>query len=135
MVRSVGGDRAAGRLVETVGDRIVDIRVISKDDVAGPADSRTAKGKDMLVAKCLAAAAAGDVSAYFDLGVAFSTGSHGVTCDLIEAHKWFNLAAAQGHDEAAWCRADVSDEMTAREIAEAQRRAREWLASTARKAA
>ncbi|HEX7711864.1 MAG TPA: hypothetical protein VF418_13105 [Sphingomonadaceae bacterium] len=89
----------------------------------------------MLVAKCLAAAAAGDVSAYFDLGVAFSTGSHGATCDLIEAHKWFNLAAAQGHDEAAWCRADVSEEMTAREIAEAQRRAREWLASTGRKAA
>jgi TPR repeat protein len=89
----------------------------------------------MLVAKCLAAAAAGDVSAYFDLGVAFSTGSHGATCDLVEAHKWFNLAAAQGHDEAAWCRADISEEMTAREIAEAQRRAREWLAAIARKAA
>jgi hypothetical protein len=26
------------------------------------------------------------------------------------------------------CRADISEEMTAREIAEAQRRAREWLA-------
>jgi TPR repeat protein len=113
----------------------VDIRIISEGDGAAPADSRTAKGRDMLVAKCLAAAAAGDVSAYFDLGVAFSTGSHGATCDLIEAHKWFNLAAAQGHDEAAWCRADISDEMTAREIAEAQRRARQWLASTARKAA
>lgn len=113
----------------------MDIRVIRQSDVAGPADSRTAAGRDMLVAKCLAAAAAGDVSAYFDLGVAFSTGSHGAACDLIEAHKWFNLAAAQGHDEAAWCRADISEEMTAREIAEAQRRAREWLAATARKAA
>ncbi|KHS48050.1 SEL1-like repeat protein [Novosphingobium subterraneum] len=82
---------------------------------------------DMLVATCLAAAAAGDTSALFDLGVAYSTGSHGVDCDLIEAHKWFNLAAVGGHDEAAQCRADVSDEMTAREIAEAQRRAREWL--------
>jgi hypothetical protein len=28
---------------------------------------------------------------------------------------------------AAQCRADVADDMTAREIAEAQRRAREWL--------
>lgn len=94
-----------------------------------------ASGEDMLVASCLAAAAQGDVSAYYDLGVAYSTGSHGVDCDLIEAHKWFNLAAAGGHSEAALCRADISDEMTAREVAEAQRRAREWLSATARKAA
>ena len=84
---------------------------------------------DLLVATCLAAAANGDSNALFDLGVAYSTGSQGVDCDLIEAHKWFNLAAVGGHDEAAQCRADVADEMTAREIAEAQRRAREWLRS------
>jgi TPR repeat protein len=99
---------------------------------AQPAACRTA---DTLVARCLAAAAQGDASAYYDLGVAFSTGSHGVACDLIEAHKWFNLAAARGHEEAAWCRADVSDEMTAREIAEAQRRARQWLIDSERRAA
>lgn len=89
-----------------------------------PAD---VSGADMLVARCLAAAADGDTNAYYDLGVAYSTGSHGVDCDLIEAHKWFNLAATRGHEAASWCRADVSDEMTAREISEAQRRAREWL--------
>lgn len=90
---------------------------------------------DMLVATCLAAAAQGDESALYDLGVVYSTGSHGVNCDLIEAHKWFNLAAASGHEEASWCRADISDEMTAREIAEAQRRAREWLSDHSRRAA
>ena len=90
---------------------------------------------DLHVARCLAAAAAGDIAAYYDLGVIFSTGGHGVAADLIEAHKWFNLAAAAGHEEAAWCRADVSDEMTAREIAEAQRRARQWLAEEERRAA
>ena len=90
---------------------------------------------EMLVAHCLAAAAQGDSSALYDLGVAYSTGSHGVGCDLIEAHKWFNLAAAQGHAEASWCRADISDEMTAREIAEAQRRARQWLRDGERRAA
>ncbi|MEL7445407.1 MAG: hypothetical protein AAGK02_06290 [Pseudomonadota bacterium] len=89
----------------------------------------------MMIAQCLAAAAQGEISALFDLGVAFSTGSHGADCDLIEAHKWFNLAAAQGHEEASWCRADISDEMTAREIAEAQRRARQWLAAGSRKVA
>jgi TPR repeat protein len=92
-------------------------------------------GADLLVASCLAAAAQGDLSAYFDLGVAYSTGSHGASCDLIEAHKWFNLAAVNGYDDAAQCRADVSEEMTAREIAEAQRRAREWIAATTRRAA
>lgn len=90
---------------------------------------------DDLVASCLAAAAAGDTDAYFDLGSAFSTGSHGAPFDLIEAHKWFNLAATMGHEEAAMCRADISDEMTAREIAEAQRRAREWIAASTRRAA
>ena len=101
-------------------------------NAARPADSGVV---NLLLAKCLAAAAQGCENAYFDLGVAFSTGSHGATCDLVEAHKWFNLAAARGHEEAAHCRAEVSDEMTAREIAESQRRAREWLSAEARRAA
>lgn len=91
--------------------------------------------ENLLLAACLAAAARGDLSAFFDLGVAFSTGSHGACCDLVEAHKWFNLAAVAGHGEAQVCRAEIAEEMTAREIAEAQRRAREWLCATTRKAA
>jgi TPR repeat protein len=83
----------------------------------------------------LAGAAQGQVGACFDLGVAFSTGSNGAACDLIEAHKWFNLAAARGHEEASHCRADIAEEMTAREIAEAQRRARHWLAEGRARAA
>jgi hypothetical protein len=89
---------------------------------------------DLAIAQYLAAAAAGNVTALLDLGVAYSTGSNGVTCDLVEAHKWFNLAASRGHEEAAWSRADISDEMTAREIAEAQRRARRWLSEERRAA-
>ena len=88
-----------------------------------------------VLAGWLAAAAQGQTGACFDLGVAFSTGSNGAECDLIEAHKWFNLAAARGHTEAAHCRADIADEMTAREIAEAQRRARQWLAQDRLRAA
>ncbi len=110
------------------------MKIVPKDwkQTAQPADET---GADMLVASCLAAAADGDLSAYYDLGVAFSTGSHGIAIDLVEAHKWFNLAAVNGHDEACLCRADISDEMTAREIAEAQRRARQWLAEGARQVA
>ncbi|MEP0392334.1 MAG: hypothetical protein ABJ205_10100 [Erythrobacter sp.] len=89
---------------------------------------------DIAIAGYLADAVAGDVAALFNLGVAYSTGSNGVECDLVEAHKWFNLAASRGHEDAAFCRADVSDEMTAREIAEAQRRARQWLSEERRAA-
>lgn len=87
------------------------------------------------VAQTMAAFESGNEEALFGLGVVFSTGSRGCACDLVEAHKWFNIAAARGHEEAAHCRADVADEMTAREIAEAQRRARQWLQQSSRRAA
>lgn len=87
---------------------------------------------DLLVAEMLSAAAQGHVDAYFSLGIAFSTEGHAVGTDLVEAHKWFNLAAVAGHGEAPTCRAEVADDMTAREIAEAQRRARQWLAVSSR---
>jgi uncharacterized protein len=50
--------------------------------------------------------------------------------DLIEAHKWFNLAALSGCTRGQECRAEIALEMTAREIAEAQRQARAWLGTT-----
>ena len=90
---------------------------------------------NLTLARWLAGAAQGQAGACFDLGVAYSTGCNGAPCDLIEAHKWFNLAAARGHEEAGFCRADIADEMTAREIAEAQRRARQWLAEDGVRAA
>ena len=67
----------------------------------GSAKPVNTEAADLLVAKCLAAASQGEETAYYDLGVAFSTGSHGAPCDLVEAHKWFNLAATNGHEEAA----------------------------------
>ncbi|BAK68456.1 MULTISPECIES: sel1 repeat family protein [Sphingobium] len=76
-------------------------------------------------------AAYGDAQARFDLGVAFSCGTGGVDVNLVEAHKWFNLAALAGSEEGQACRAEIADEMTAREIAEAQRQARAWLMQTA----
>ena len=93
------------------------------------------KSAGFLIESRLADAARGDVNALFDLGIAYSTGSGDVEVDLIEAHKWFNLAALNGSEEAMMCRADISDDMTAREIAEAQRQARSWLQATERRAA
>ncbi|HET9427865.1 MAG TPA: hypothetical protein VFO69_05850 [Allosphingosinicella sp.] len=85
------------------------------------------KSAAFLIESRIAEAASGKVQALYELGVAYSTGS-GVGMDLIEAHKWFNLAALNGSHEAQECRADIAEEMTAREIAEAQRQARAWLA-------
>lgn len=79
----------------------------------------------------IADAAMGDVDALYELGVTYSTGSHGMEIDLVEAHKWFNLAALSGCTEAQTCRAEIAEEMSAREIAEAQRGARAWLAAIA----
>jgi TPR repeat protein len=67
--------------------------------------------------------------------VAYSTGTHGIEVDLVEAHKWFNLAALNGSERGQESRAEIADEMSAREIAEAQRQARAWLAATGRRAA
>ncbi len=85
------------------------------------------KSQDFLLHSRLADAERGDVDALFELGVSFSTGRGGIAVDLIEAHKWFNLAALSGDTRSQACRADIAIEMTAREIAEAQRQARSWL--------
>lgn len=103
------------------------IKLVGGTDITAVDTTAIDAAREALVAQCLAAAEAGAHDAYFDLGVAFSTGVQGVAVDLVEAHKWFNLAAVGGHEFAASARADVADDMTAREIAEAQRRAREWL--------
>jgi TPR repeat protein len=84
------------------------------------------KSAEFLLRSRMADAEKGDVEALYDLGVSYSTGRGGVPVDLIEAHKWFNLAALSGDTRSQACRAEISIEMTAREIAEAQRQARAW---------
>jgi len=93
------------------------------------------KSAAFLIESRIADAAHGDAQALFDLGVAFSTGSGGVHVDLVEAHKWFNLAALHGNEEGMHCRAEISEEMTAREISDAQKEARAWLRATTARAA
>ncbi len=68
----------------------------------------------------------GVASAQFELGLMYSTG-HGAQLDYVSAHKWFNLAAMQGVAEARDHRADLARDMSSADIAEAQKRAREWV--------
>ena len=95
----------------------------------------SAKNAQFLLESRLADAARGHPQAYFDLGIAYSCGTGGVDIDLIAAHKWFNLAAVNGMEQGQAMRAEIAEDMTAREIAEAQRQARAWIASTSRRAA
>lgn len=62
----------------------------------------------------------------FELGLAYSTGREGQV-DLVEAHKWFNIAAARGDRLAAEHREELAGEMSREEIAAALRAAREWI--------
>lgn len=65
----------------------------------------------------------------YRLGLEASTGGEACDFDLITAHMWFNLAAMQGNIEARAYRAELANEMTPEEVAEAQRLAREYLAT------
>lgn len=60
------------------------------------------------------------------LGMKYCLG-HGVAPSNIEAHKWFNLAAMKGSDKARSYRLELAREMSADDVAEAQRQARTLL--------
>lgn len=90
---------------------------------------------NFLIESRMADASSGDPRALYELGIAYSSGSEGVEVDLVQAHKWFNLAALNGSERGQQCRAEVAEEMNPREIAEAQRQARAWLYETSRRAA
>jgi TPR repeat protein len=67
-----------------------------------------------------------DAEECFALGMNYSAGA-GVPVDLIEAHKWFNIAASGGHADAARLRREIAEQMTDADIGLAQRAARAWL--------
>ena len=74
------------------------------------------------------AAQGGQPDALFELGLIYCSGREGKV-DLVEAHKWFNLAAARGNEEAKRYRNELSSDMSKADIARAQKMAREWMRS------
>jgi uncharacterized protein len=65
----------------------------------------------------------------FRMGLLYSTGQGGAPLDYVSAHMLFNLAAMRGSLEAKVYRKELSQEMASEDVAEAQRAAREWLAT------
>jgi uncharacterized protein len=59
-------------------------------------------------------------------GLAYATGT-GTDMNLVEAHKWFNLAAARGHEDAKAQRQEMADMLCSDEIKIALQAARDWL--------
>jgi len=72
------------------------------------------------------AADAGHPGAQFYLGLMYATGEE-LQQDLVFAHKCLNLAATQGSSDATTLRAEITMEMSRKEVMTAQRLARDWL--------
>jgi len=72
-------------------------------------------------------ALSGDEVAAFELGMCHASGSGGLSIDLVQAHRWFNVSAALGYRAALSSRAEIAGEMAARQVIEAQRLARATL--------
>ena len=70
-------------------------------------------------------------SAQVNLGLMYAKGN-GVPQDFALAHMWFNLAAAAGDADAISNRDFVAERMSAEQITEAQRLAREWMPKSTR---
>ena len=81
---------------------------------------------DISTEKAELAAQTGAPDALFELGMLYATGRD-VAPDLVVAHKWFNLAAVRGNGVALIPRRELALEMSAMQIAEAQKLAREWI--------
>lgn len=62
----------------------------------------------------------------FQMGLSAAVGLDSEV-DLVEAHKWFNIAAMRGLTEARLRRQELAELMTGAQVAAAQKAAREWI--------
>jgi len=67
------------------------------------------------------------------LGLMYSSGM-GVLQDFCKAHMWLNIASSQGHKKARKHLDTLTHNMTADQIADAQKRARKWVSNQRRDA-
>lgn len=63
----------------------------------------------------------------FRLGLIYSTDHEDHGPDLVEAHKWFSLAAMLGSQPAKAYRSELTYEMSKEDLTLAQRAARGWM--------
>jgi hypothetical protein len=97
----------------------------NKSVKTGPGRQGESEMIDTIVASMVDGAPA-DADACFERGIMYSSGRD-VAIDMIEAHKWFNIAAMRGNRDATRLRREIAEQMSDAEIGAAQRTARDWL--------
>lgn len=83
---------------------------------------------EMAAESCRAAAERGNADAQMHLAMLYEHG-HAMPADLVEAYKWFDLAARSGQgpaDDAAWHRDAIAARLAPEELAEAKRLVEAW---------
>ena len=74
------------------------------------------------------AAEQGYALAQYELGLIYRTG-YGLAIDQVQSYMWLNLAAAAGIKQAVVVRDEVMRSLSTKQLAEAQKISRDWLAS------
>jgi hypothetical protein len=74
------------------------------------------------------AAEQGYALAQYELGLIYRSG-YGLAIDQVQSYVWLNLAAAGGVQQAVGARDDVMRSLNTRQLAQAQKISRDWLAS------
>lgn len=69
--------------------------------------------------------------AQYELGMIYRSG-YGLPADQVQSYVWLNLAAAAGVSEAKRARDEVMRGLSAKQLAQAQKISREWLAARSR---
>ena len=87
-----------------------------------------AAGTALAAASQVARVEQGYATAQSNLGNMYANGQ-GVPEDDVLAYMWWNLAAAQGYEDAQGNKDILEQQMSREQIAEAQRLSREWLAA------
>lgn len=74
------------------------------------------------------AAEQGYALAQYELGLIYRTG-YGLASDQVQSYMWLNLAAAAGVKQAVVARDEVMKSLNTKQLAQAQKISRDWLAS------
>jgi uncharacterized protein len=74
------------------------------------------------------AAEQGYALAQYELGLIYRTG-YGLATDQVQSYMWLNLAAAAGIQKAVAVRDEVMRSLSTKQLAQAQKSSREWLAT------
>ncbi|HEU0220520.1 MAG TPA: tetratricopeptide repeat protein [Gallionella sp.] len=75
------------------------------------------------------AAEQGHAEALYTLGGMYERGQGAIQADLVQAHKWFNIAVAAGFDIAQDNLDEIETKMSHEQIEAARSMAKEWLAT------